>query len=118
MSTASSIPFPIATRIADQLRGKSFSSFGAFRKVFWISLANDSELSQQFSSPNLSGMAWHGMAWQKGLAPPAAPKSEHAGKRIAFELHHVELIKNGGAVYDADNLRAVTPSRHIVSNGI
>ncbi|WP_146050255.1 hypothetical protein [Pseudomonas syringae] len=111
MSTASSIPFPIATRIADQLRGKSFSSFGAFRKVFWISLANDSELSQQFSSPNLSGMA-------KRLGPPAAQKSEHAGKRIAFELHHVELIKNGGAVYDADNLRAVTPSRHIVSNGI
>ncbi|KPW84593.1 Colicin [Pseudomonas syringae pv. coryli] len=111
LSTASSIPFPIATRIADQLRGKSFSSFGAFRKVFWISLANDSELSQQFSSPNLSGMA-------KRLGPPAAPKSEHAGKRIAFELHHVELIKNGGAVYDADNLRAVTPSRHIVSNGI
>ncbi|WP_411378464.1 hypothetical protein [Pseudomonas syringae] len=69
MSTASSIRFPIATRIDDQLRGKSFSSFGAFRKVFWISLANDSELSQQFSSPNLSGMAWHGMAWQKGLAP-------------------------------------------------
>ncbi|WP_432718941.1 hypothetical protein [Pseudomonas syringae] len=62
MSTASSIRFPIATRIDDQLRGKSFSSFGAFRKVFWISLANDSELSQQFSSPNLSGMA-------KGLAP-------------------------------------------------
>ncbi|WP_442963302.1 hypothetical protein [Pseudomonas sp. KUIN-1] len=39
------------------MRGKSFSSFGAFRKVFWISLANDSELSQQFSSPNLSSMA-------------------------------------------------------------
>ncbi|MCL6309017.1 S-type pyocin domain-containing protein [Pseudomonas syringae] len=96
---------PIPTRIADQLRGKSFASFDAFRKAFWISVANDSELSQQFGSRNLSGMA-------KGLAP-AAPKSEHAGKRIAFELHHVELIKDGGSVYDADNLRAVTPRRHI-----
>ena len=92
-------------RIADQLCGKSFSSFGAFRKALWKAVANDSELSQQFSSRNLSGMG-------KGLAP-AAPKSEHAGKRIAFELHHVELIKDGGAVYDADNLRAVTPRRHI-----
>lgn len=96
---------PVPPRIADQLRGKSFNSFDAFRKAFWIAVSNDAELSQQFSARNLSGMA-------KGLAP-AAPKSEHAGKRIAFELHHVELIKDGGAVYDADNLRAVTPRRHI-----
>lgn len=96
---------PIPTRIADQLRGKNFSSFDAFRKALWIAVANDAELSQQFSSRNLSGMA-------KGLAP-AAPKNEHAGKRISFELHHVELIKDGGVVYDADNLRAVTPRRHI-----
>ncbi|QCY14670.1 HNH endonuclease [Pseudomonas sp. MPC6] len=47
-----------------------------------------------------------------GLAP-AAPKIEHAGKRVAFGLHHIELIKDGGAVYDVDNLRAVTPRRHI-----
>ncbi|MGE8176014.1 S-type pyocin domain-containing protein [Pseudomonas fluorescens] len=96
---------PIPTRIADQLRGKSFSSFDAFRAAFWIAVANDVELSQQFSPRNLSGMA-------KGFAP-AAPKNEHAGKRIAFELHHVELIRDGGAVYDADNLRAVTPRHHI-----
>ncbi|MHC8369849.1 S-type pyocin domain-containing protein [Pseudomonas sp. MDT1-85] len=96
---------PIPTRIVGQLRGQQFSSFDAFRKAFWIAVANDVELSQQFNSRNLSSMA-------KGLAP-AAPKIEHVGKRIAFELHHVEPIKDGGAVYDADNLRAVTPRRHI-----
>lgn len=96
---------PVPSQIANQLRGQEFSSFDAFRKAFWIAVANDPELSNQFSSRNLAGMA-------KGLAP-AAPKIEHAGKRIAFELHHVELIKDGGAVYDSENLRAVTPRRHI-----
>ncbi|WP_085710841.1 MULTISPECIES: S-type pyocin domain-containing protein [unclassified Pseudomonas] len=96
---------PVPSQIANQLRGQEFSSFDAFRKAFWMAVANDPELSKQFSSRNLAGMA-------KGLAP-AAPKIEHAGKRIAFELHHVELIKDGGAVYDSENLRAVTPRRHI-----
>jgi hypothetical protein len=95
----------VPSQIAKQLQGQEFSSFDTFRKAFWIAVANDAELSKQFSTRNLSGMA-------KGLAP-AAPKIEHAGKRIAFELHHVELIKDGGAVYDSDNLRAVTPRRHI-----
>ncbi|AIL61983.1 S-type pyocin domain-containing protein [Pseudomonas alkylphenolica] len=96
---------PVPTRIADQLRGLEFSSFDAFRKAFWQAIAADPELSRQFKSRNLSDMA-------KGFAP-AAPKSEHVGKRISFELHHVELIKDGGAVYDVDNLRAVTSKHHI-----
>lgn len=96
---------PVPTRIADQLRGREFSSFDAFRKAFWKAVAADPELSRQFKPRNLSDMA-------KGFAP-AAPKIEHAGKRISFELHHVELIKDGGAVYDVDNLRAVTSKHHI-----
>ncbi|WP_085725425.1 S-type pyocin domain-containing protein [Pseudomonas sp. R37(2017)] len=96
---------PVPTRIADQLRGREFASFDAFRKAFWKAVAADSELSRQFKPRNLADMA-------KGFAP-AAPKNEHAGKRISFELHHVELIKDGGAVYDVDNLRAVTSKHHI-----
>ena len=96
---------PIPTRIAEQLRGQVFSSFDAFRKAFWIAVTNDATLGQQFSSRNLSSMV-------NGLAP-APPKFEHAGKRISFELHHVKPIKEGGAVYDIDNLRAITPRRHI-----
>ena len=96
---------PIPTRIAEQLRGRKLPSFDAFRKAFWKAIAADPELSRQFKPRNLADMA-------KGFAP-AAPKSEHAGKRISFELHHVELIRNGGAVYDMDNLKAVTPKLHI-----
>lgn len=96
---------PIPTRIADVLRGQKFKDFGAFRRAFWTEVANDSELSQQFNPRNHSSMV-------KGLAP-ATTKIEQVGKRIAFELHHVRPISEGGPVYDVDNLRAVTPRRHI-----
>jgi len=96
---------PLPSAIVDTLRGQRFTSFDAFRKAFWIAVARNEELKQQFGSRNLASML-------KGLAA-AAPKAEHVGKRIAYELHHVEFIKDGGSVYDADNLRAVTPKRHI-----
>ncbi|WP_323561609.1 hypothetical protein [Pseudomonas sp. Dout3] len=38
---------------------------------------------------------------------------DQIGKRISFELHHVERIADGGAVYHVDNLRANTPKNHI-----
>lgn len=96
---------PVPTRIADELRGKSFNSFDSFRAAFWKAVANDAELAGQFNTHNLADM-------RRGLAPSALRRT-HAGKRISFELHHVEQIKDGGAVYDLDNLRAVTPQHHI-----
>lgn len=47
---------PIPTRIADQLRGKSFSSFDAFRSAFWKAVVADSELSSQFIPDNIERM--------------------------------------------------------------
>ncbi|WP_118986505.1 HNH endonuclease signature motif containing protein [Photorhabdus sp. CRCIA-P01] len=35
------------------------------------------------------------------------------GKRCSFEIHHVDLVKNGGNIYDLDNLQVVTPKRHV-----
>jgi hypothetical protein len=96
---------PVPSQIADQLRGREFKDFDTFRQTFWELVANDPELSQQFSERNLKGML-------NGLAP-VTPRAGHAGKRIAFELHHIELIKDGGAVYDTDNINVVTPRRHI-----
>jgi len=32
---------------------------------------------------------------------------------MKYELHHVEQIGLGGDVYDLDNIRIVTPKRHI-----
>ena len=92
---------PIPTQIADRLRGREFSSFDAFRKAFWIEVGNDPELSSQFNQDNLERM-------QAGYAP-AARDRDTVGKRSTIELHHVERITDGGAVYDVDNLRATPP---------
>lgn len=99
---------PIPTRIADQLRGREFASFDTFRKAFWKAVAADPELSRQFNGDNLNRM-------QSGYAPTARDK-DTIGKRSTFELHHVERIADGGAVYDVDNLRANTPRNHIANH--
>jgi len=96
---------PIPSQIADQLRGREFSSFDAFRKAFWTEVGNDPELATQFGRLNRVNM-------KNGFSPFPIP-SEQAGGRKVFELHHIEAIAQGGAVYDVDNLRVTTPKRHI-----
>ncbi len=96
---------PIPTRIADQLRGKSFSSFDAFRKAFWTAIGNDPELFSQFKPTN-HGKLLNGRA-------PFARRPEHNGENTRYEIHHIENIQHGGAVYDLDNLAVVTPKRHV-----
>lgn len=96
---------PIPTRIADGLRGRSFNSFDAFRAEFWQSIANDAELAIQFNADNIDRM--------KGGNAPIARHRDTVGKRKSFELHHIELVSEGGQVYGLDNLRVVTPKNHI-----
>ncbi|WP_371921056.1 HNH endonuclease signature motif containing protein [Pseudomonas sp. HMWF021] len=38
--------------------------------------------------------------------------SEQLGGNKVFELHHVEYIKNGGEIFDLDNLKVLTPRHH------
>jgi hypothetical protein len=102
---SSGLGAPIPTGIADQLRGKSFSSFDAFRRAFWKAVVADSELSSQFIPKNIERM-------QDGNAPKAR-KQDHAGKKRSFELHHVDFVSEGGEVYNVDNLRVNTPKNHI-----
>ncbi len=92
---------PVPSQIADKLRGKEFSNFDAFRKAFWLSIAENEELMSQFKGASKAHI-------RKGNAP-FAPKNEHYGKIRKFEIHHVNEIQHGGAVYDIDNLRVVTP---------
>ncbi|WP_213940115.1 S-type pyocin domain-containing protein [Pseudomonas sp. dw_612] len=96
---------PIPTRIADQLRGQTFRDFKAFRAAFWTAVGNDHELLNEFKSTNkiklLNGRA------------PFAQRAEHNGENARYEIHHVIPIRNGGAVYDVDNLSIVTPKRHV-----
>lgn len=98
----------IPAQIADQLRGKDFRSFDALRIALWKAVGNTPTLANQFASQNQTRM-------KNGHAPISA-RSEHAGERRAFELHHVETIKDGGAVYDIDNLRVLTPKQHIATH--
>ncbi|CNI17666.1 colicin/pyocin immunity family protein [Yersinia aldovae] len=96
----------IPAQIADKLRGRKFSSFDRFREAFWRAVANDPELSGQFIELNQRRMR------EKGYSP-FTPSKEKVGGRDKFELHHVISIKDNGAIYDVDNLRVITPKRHI-----
>lgn len=94
----------IPNQIADKLRGRNFSSFRAFREALWKAVASDPDLAKQFSAHNIKAMI-------NGKAP-SAREDDHLGDKIKFELHHIKLISEGGAVYDIDNIKVVTPKRH------
>lgn len=96
---------PIPAQIADQLRGREYKDFNAFRKDFWRTVANDEVLSRQFSAQNLSAMKNTGTA-------PYTPASDHYLAHKKFILHHVIPISKSGAVYDVDNIEIVTPQAH------
>ncbi|UQS15814.1 S-type pyocin domain-containing protein [Pseudomonas sp. HS6] len=96
---------PIPTQIADKLRGREFSSFRAFRKAFWKAVGNDQALFEQFTPFSKFDI-------KNGLSP-TAPRSEQVGRKTKLDIHHVVPIAEGGSVYDLDNLRVLTPKRHI-----
>lgn len=96
---------PVPVQIADKLRWRTFSSFDSFRKAFWTEVGNDAELAKQFNKQNQVHL-------KKGKSPFTAEK-DRAGKRERFELHHIKPVGKGGAVYDIDNIRVLTPKHHI-----
>ncbi|MHC8389795.1 S-type pyocin domain-containing protein [Pseudomonas sp. MDT2-39-1] len=96
---------PIPIRIADELRGREFKNFTTFRTAFWTAVKNDPELLSQFNEDAQDRL-------MSGNAP-AVREREAVGNRTTFELHHLERIADGGAVYDIDNLRVNTPKNHI-----
>ncbi|WP_051937152.1 cell envelope integrity protein TolA [Erwinia sp. 9145] len=96
---------PIPSQIADKLRGREFASFDSFRRAFWGEVSQAPELINHFKESNKRNL-------RKGNAPFPTP-SEQVGGRNRYELHHIEHIKNGGAVYDVDNIHVLTPKNHI-----
>ncbi|VVM39050.1 S-type pyocin domain-containing protein [Pseudomonas fluorescens] len=103
---------PVPTQIADQLRGQDFRSFDRFREKFWRSVAADPKLSKQFSKADLKLLT--------NGAAPSTDEVDSVGRRDKYEIHHIEHIKDGGEVYNIDNLTVITPSAHIElhKNGI
>jgi hypothetical protein len=98
----------IPSQIADQLRGQRFSTFDRQREAIWRAVARDPKLGKQFTAVNLGEM-------RKGNAP-FAPEPNRVGRREKFEIHHKHWIKDGGAVYDMDNLIILAPEYHIDSH--
>lgn len=96
---------PIPTTIADSLRGREYSTFDSFRRAFWTAVSRDGAVAGQFSDDSLERMR-NGKASRARLM-------DTAGKRISHEIHHVELISEGGEVYNVDNLRIHTPKNHV-----
>jgi hypothetical protein len=96
---------PVPAQIANQLRGQRFKNFDRFREAFWEAVAADAQLGPQLSSANLSQA-------KRGKAP-YPQKNDQVGGRDKFEIHHVDEVGKGGAVYDMDNIVIMTPAQHI-----
>ena len=96
---------PIPAQIADRLRGREFASFDRFREAFWLEVSGDHTLLSQFKGSNQELI-------KQGYAPFARFRDQ-AGGREKYEIHHLEEIQNGGAVYDLDNMTITTPRNHI-----
>lgn len=96
---------PIPTNIADQLRGVEFRNFDAFRRTFWKAVANDPVLSASFDRRSLHRMKKHGYA-------PAVDVQDTHMSQVAYVLHHIVPISEGGGVYDMDNIVIITPRVH------
>ncbi|BBP73573.1 hypothetical protein PHLH6_55770 [Pseudomonas sp. Seg1] len=103
---------PVPAQIADQLRGQDFRNFDRFREKFWRTVAADSDLSKQFSKADLKLLA--------NGAAPSTDEIDSVGRRDKYEIHHIEHIKDGGEVYNIENLTIMTPHAHIElhKNGI
>ncbi|MGR6771241.1 type VI secretion system PAAR protein [Pectobacterium brasiliense] len=104
-AASSGLGAPVPAQVADKLRGQKFERFDDFREAFWLAVAECPELMEQFNGSNRKIL-------QDGGAP-FVPRTESAGKRVVFEIHHVKQIQHDGPVYDVDNLRVNTPKNHI-----
>ncbi len=104
-SAASLEGAPIPAQIADLLRGREYRSFDAFRRQFWKAVANDPELSKQFSPQDIRRMRKHGYS-------PWVDKDDKYMSKRSHEIHHVVPISEQGGVYDMDNLIILTPKAH------
>lgn len=96
---------PIPSQIADKLRGREFANFDAFRRAVWGEVGKEPTLNSQFNGSNQKSLS-------KGYSP-FPPEAEQVGGRTRYELHHITPVKDGGAVYDIDNIGILTPKRHI-----
>ncbi len=103
-AAASATGAPIPLSVADQLRGREFRSFRAFRKAMWKAMEKDEGIISRLGKKKFA---------HKIGTSPFAREAEQVGGRQRYEIHHINPIHLGGSVYDMDNLRLMTPLKHI-----
>lgn len=96
---------PLPGQVAQRLAGRKFNSFDHLRENVWREIGNDPVLSRSFGPGNVKRM-------QAGDAPYALT-SQHRGQRMRYELDHTDELRDGGPVYDLNNLRIKTPDAHV-----
>jgi hypothetical protein len=106
---ASTTGVAIPDTIANILKGKKFSTFGKFREAVWEAIAADEKIRPQFNGVNQKLM-------ERGKSPFSVTSGK-VGGREKYELHHLQSISEGGAVYDIDNIRILTPKAHLNIHG-
>ncbi len=79
------------------------------RRAFWKAVAADAQLRSQFTPIHL-----HLMKKAMRLMHEQMIEMEVA---LKYEIHHLDEVAKGGAVYDVDNLVVMTPKRHIDFHG-
>lgn len=95
----------VPSQIAEELSGREFKNFTEFREEFWKKVYADENLRSNFDGVSLKELA-------EGRAP-FAPIDQVVGKRVKYELDHLQELQNGGNVYDLGNIVIRTPLNHI-----
>ncbi|QNN46213.1 putative Ig domain-containing protein [Thermomonas brevis] len=100
-------PTPIPSQVGDALVGMKFNTFDDLRSAIWEQIGGNPELNSGFTPRNVQLM-------RDGYAPRTPPQylNDNGAFGKGFNLHHVDPIKNGGAVYDLSNLQIVSPKAH------
>ena len=101
------VPTPIPAQVGDALVGRTFASFNDLRSAIWENIGTTPDLNSNFSRQNMINM-------RNGLAPfaPTEFLNESGAFGQSFNLHHIQPISAGGAVYDLSNLQIVSPVVH------
>lgn len=102
-----SVLTPIPAQVGDTLIGRTFNSFDDLRSAIWENIGNNPELNSGFSRANLAQL-------KAGNAPfaPGGYLADSGAFGERFNLHHVDQISNGGAVYDLSNIQIASPKVH------
>jgi hypothetical protein len=92
----------LPTQIADQFRGREFTSFDAFDEAMWRTIGEQQVLSAQLDEVNKKRL-------EQGFAP-YAPKSTWVGENREFELRYQERPEFWSDPFNLDQISIKTPN--------